>query len=232
MNAYKVLIADDEEYIRKLVVAALKSENIDVYHARNGGEALELIKQESFDLIILDIVMEDINGYDVINKIRVQEINTPIFLLSGKSEDQDKIIGFGIGADAYITKPFSPAVLCAEVKTHIKRYREFLAIKKNSTKIQRGPFVFNLKTLTFYKNNTELLLSSKEALLIKFFMEYPNQVFSKEQLYQNVWNDTVIDDNTVMVYIRHLRAKIEDNPEKPKYIQTVWGVGYRFTIED
>jgi DNA-binding response OmpR family regulator len=232
MSANKVLIADDEEYIRKLVVAALKSENIDAYHARNGSEALELIKRESFDLIILDIVMEDINGYDVINKIRVQGINTPIFLLSGKSEDHDKIIGFGMGADAYITKPFSPAVLCAEVKTHIKRYREFLAIKQNSIKIQRGPFVFNLKSHTFYKNNEELLLSSREALLIKFFMEYPNQVFSKEQLYQNVWNDTVIDDNTIMVYIRHLRAKIEDNPEKPKYIQTVWGVGYRFTIED
>jgi DNA-binding response OmpR family regulator len=232
MNKYKVLVADDEEYIRKLVVAALKNENMDVYPARNGGEALELIKQESFDLIILDIMMEDINGYDVINKIRVQGINVPIFLLSGKSEDQDKIIGFGLGADAYITKPFSPEVLCAEVKTHIKRYWEFIADKKKIAKLQRGPFVFNLKTYTFFKNNKEILLSSKEALLFKFFMEYPNQVFSKEQLYQNVWNDTVIDDNTIMVYIRHLRAKIEDSPEKPQYIQTVWGVGYKFTVTD
>lgn len=232
MNKAKVLIADDEEYVRKLVTVALESENMQVYKAVNGTEALELVNLNSFDLIILDIMMEDVNGYEVIAKIRSQGINTPVFFLSGKSEDYDKILGFGIGADAYITKPFSPAVLSAEVKTHIKRYRELLERKDSSAKIQHGPFVFNVKTFIFYKNNQELLLSSKEALLMKFFMEHPNQVFSKEQLYQNVWNDIVVDDNSIMVYIRHLRSKIEDNPDKPKYIQTVWGIGYKFTIEE
>jgi DNA-binding response OmpR family regulator len=232
MNKAKVLVADDEEYIRKIVSTALESDNMQVSHAKNGAEALKLVSQEFFDLIILDIMMEGINGYEVIAKIRSRGINTPVFFLSGKSEDYDKVLGFGIGADAYITKPFSPAVLCAEAKTHIKRYRELLKRKDSFIKIQHGPFVFNLNTFTFYKNSQGLSLSSKEALLMKFFMENPNQVFTKEQLYQNVWNDTVIDDNTIMVYIRHLRSKIEDNQDKPKYIQTVWGIGYKFIIEE
>ena len=146
MNKAKVLIADDEEYIRKLVAVALESENMQVYQAINGVEALEMVNRDSFDLIILDIMMEGINGYETIAKIRIQGISTPIFFLSGKGEDYDKILGFGIGADAYITKPFSPAVLCAEVKTHIKRYRELLERTDNSLKIKHGPFVFNLKT--------------------------------------------------------------------------------------
>lgn len=231
MNKPVVLIADDEDYIRKLVSTALEHENILVYQAKNGNEALELIKRISFDLIISDIMMGDINGYDVISTIRSQGIKTPVFLLSGKKEDYDKIIGFGIGADGYITKPFSPAVLCAQVKTQIKRYRELLEAKNQYFKIILNPFVFNLKNYTCLKNEIELPLSSKEALLMKFFMENPNQVFSKEQLYQNVWGDNIVDDNTIMVYIRHLRSKIEENPSKPKYLKTIWGIGYKFSVE-
>jgi DNA-binding response OmpR family regulator len=232
MNKVKVLIADDEDYIRRLVATVLESENMLVSQARNGNEALIMLQNNKFDLIILDIVLGDINGYDIISKIRAIGLNTPVFLLSGKSEDYDKIIGFGIGADGYVTKPFSPAVLCAMVKNHIRRYRELLETREKTSKISIGPFVFNLKTFTCHKFNEELILSSKEAHLLKFFMEHPNQVFTKEQLYQNVWTDTVIDDNTIMVYIRHLRKKVEENPENPKFIQTVWGIGYRFAIDE
>ncbi len=232
MDRSKVLIADDEDYIRKFVSTALEHENMQVFQAKNGSEALEMVKRTSFDLIIIDIMMGDINGYDVIGSIRSMGIITPIFVLSGKSEDYDKIVGFGIGADGYITKPFSPAVLCAQAKTQIKRYRELLKGKNSFFKIILGPFAFNLKTFTCYKNESVLPLSAKEAQLMKLFMENPNQVFTKEQLYQNVWGDTVVDDNTIMVYVRHLRSKIEDNPEKPKYLQTIWGIGYKFTIDD
>jgi len=231
MNKRKVLIADDELYIRKLVTIALENENILVFHAKNGNEAIEMVKSHNFDLIILDIIMGDISGYDAIVKIRTLGINTPIFLLSGKNEDNDKIIGFGIGADSYITKPFSPAVLRAHVLTHIRRYHELLEAKEKTYKITLEPFVFNLKTYKCFKNGIDLLLSSKETLLMKFFMEHHNQVFSKEQLYQNIWNETIIDNNTIMVYIRHLRIKIEDDPNKPRFIQTVWGLGYRFTLD-
>ena len=232
MTKPKILIADDEEYVRKLVVTALESENMQVFQAKNGNETLEMLKQDWFDLIILDIMMGDISGYDVISKIRSLGINTPVFLLSGKSEDYDKIIGFGIGADSYITKPFSPSVLCAQVKTHIRRYKELLETKDKNSKIVLGPFVFNQKTYTCYKNGILLQLSSKEVQLMKFFMENPNQVFTKEQLYQNVWGETVVDDNTIMVYVRHLRSKIEDIPDKPKYLQTVWGIGYKLSIDN
>ena len=232
MEKFKVLVVDDEESVRKLVSTALEGENIKVFHATDGRQALTMIEQGAFDLIILDILMEDINGYDVISQIRAQGIDTPVFLLSGMDTDNHKIIGYGIGADAYITKPFSPAVLCAAVKSHIKRYQDFLETKKCSIKLQSGPFVFNLKTYTFYKDDEQIFLSSKELLLMKFFMEHSDQVFSKEQLYQNVWNDFMVDDNTIMVYIRRLRAKIEDDPDKPKYIQTVWGIGYKFATAD
>ncbi|OGO77006.1 MAG: DNA-binding response regulator [Clostridiales bacterium GWB2_37_7] len=231
MTKPKILIADDEEYVRRLVVTALEMENMQVFQAKNGNEALGMVKQGWFDLIILDIMLGDINGYDVISKIRSMGINTPVFLLSGKSEDYDKIIGFGIGADSYITKPFSPSVLCAQVKTHIRRYKELLEAKDKNSKIVLGPFVFNQKTYNCCKNGILLHLSSKEVQLMKFFMENPNQVFTKEQLYQNVWGETVIDDNTVMVYIRHLRSKIEDTPNSPKYLQTVWGIGYKLSID-
>lgn len=231
MSKAKVLIADDEDYIRKLVKNVLESDNMQVVQAENGSEALSIIRNQTIDLIILDIVMDDYDGYDVLGKTRAMGIYTPIIFLSGKKEDTDQIIGFGLGADAYITKPFSPSVLSAQVKNHIKRYRELIELKDAYTKLTQGPFLFNLKSYTFYKNGAEVSLSSKEALLMKFFMENPNQVFSKEQLYQNVWKETVIDDNTIMVYIRHLRMKIEDNPEKPKYIQTVWGIGYRFAVD-
>ncbi|MDF2548868.1 MAG: response regulator with CheY-like receiver domain and winged-helix DNA-binding domain, partial [Anaerosolibacter sp.] len=118
MSKPRVLVADDESYIRKMVVASLECEDIQVKQAGSGREALEMVKQDRFDLIILDIILGDVSGYEVINSIRFLGINTPIFLLSGKSEDYDKIIGFGVGADSYITKPFSPSVLCAQVKTH------------------------------------------------------------------------------------------------------------------
>jgi len=232
MSRPVVLVADDEPYIRKMVAAALEPENIQVVQAQTGHEALEMVKQSNFDLIILDIMLGDASGYDVLNQIRSLGIKTPIFLLSGRSEDCDKIIGFGVGADSYITKPFSPSVLCAQVKTHIKRYKELMEAKENNNKIVLGPFMFNIKTYTCYKNGVALNLSSKELQLLKFFIENPNQVFSKEQLYQNVWGNVIIDDNTIMVYIRHLRSKIEDTPNKPKYLQTVWGIGYRFVGEN
>lgn len=231
MSKAKVLVADDEDYIRKLITTVLESDNMQVFQAKNGSEAMDMIQKQAFDLIILDIVMDHIDGYGVLGKTRALGINTPIVFLSGKKEDTDQIIGFGLGADGYITKPFSPQVMCAQVKNHIRRYREMLESKDKFSKLALGPFLFNLKTYTFYKNGEEIALSSKEALLMKFLMEHPNQVFSKEQLYQNVWKETVIDDNTIMVYIRHLRTKIEDKPDKPKYIQTVWGIGYRFTVE-
>lgn len=226
MSKEKILIVDDEASIRKLIKKSLSRENMTIYESENGEQTLELVKKISFDLIILDVMMEDIDGLEVLKKIRSNGINIPILIVSGRNEDYDEILGFGIGADDYITKPFSPAVLCARVKAHLRRKNEL--VDKPKTTIDIGNLSFNLNTLKLYKNGTEIPLSSKETMLMKFFMENPNQVFSKEQLYRNIWGDTIIDDNSIMVYIRHLRIKIEDNPKQPSYIQTVWGIGYKF----
>lgn len=233
MTKENVLIVDDEAYIRRLIKKSLANEKYSIEEASSGIELLKIIQSKNFDLIILDIMLDDIDGFELVKRIKNMGIKTPILLISGRKEDHDKILGLGVGADDYITKPFSPAVLCARVKAHIRRYKEFLNFQSvNPNLIITGPFKFDIKTYKLYKNENEIFLSFKETMLIKFLMEHPNQVFSKKQLYENIWNETIIDDNSIMVYIRHLRKKIEDNPKSPKYIVTVWGIGYKFVSED
>jgi len=231
MNKVKILIVEDEDAIRRLIYKTLTIDGMLVYQAENGNQGLEMINNNDFDLVILDILMDGLSGFDVAKEIRKKSLQLPIIFLSGKKEDEDIIEGLNIGADSYITKPFSPSVLCAQVKSQIKRRREILHDEVHSNFIVHGPFKFDLTSYKFYKNEEELKLSSKETKLIKFFMEHPNQVFSKEQLYQNVWHDNAVDDNSIMVYMKYLRNKIEDVPNKPKFLKTVWGIGYQFTVK-
>jgi len=229
MAKEKILIIDDEESIRKLVRRSLINENYLIEEASNGEEALERLRNNTFDLIILDVVLGDEDGFELIQEIKVLGIKTPIIFVSGRCEDHDQILGLGLGATNYITKPFSPAILCAHVKAQLRTSREYVAEKtRSSNYIIEGPFKFDLKTYKLYKNNEFIELSSKENLLIKFFMENPGQVFTKEQLYENIWNNSIIDDNAIMVYIHQLRKKLEDNVKSPKHIVTVWGIGYKF----
>lgn len=230
MGPVRILVVDDDESIRKLISKVLTNEGMVIYQAENGNQCLEMIKKYSFDLIILDILMSGISGYDVAKTIRKHDLLLPIIFLSGKKEDEDIIKGLDIGVDSYITKPFSPSVLCAQVKSQIKRRKEILYNETYTNLIVRGPFKFDLKSYKFFKNEEEIKLTSKEIKLIKFFMEHPNQVFSKEELYQNVWFDNSVDDNSITVYIKYLRNKIEEHPNKPKFIKTVWGIGYQFSI--
>jgi DNA-binding response OmpR family regulator len=230
MDDIRVLIVEDEEPIRKLIAKILNKEGILVSQAGNGKQGLDMINKYTFDLVILDILMDDISGFEVAREIRKYDLQMPIIFLSGKKEDEDIIQGLDIGADSYITKPFSPSVLCAQVKSQIKRRKQILKEDFKTNVISQGPFKFDSGSYKFYKNDTEIKLSSKETKLIKFFMEHPNQVFSKEQLYQNVWHDAEVDENSIMVYMKYLRNKIEENPSKPKYIKTVWGIGYEFSV--
>lgn len=230
MGKPKILIVEDDEAIRKLIYRTLTMEGMLVYQAENGEQGLEMICNTDFDLVVLDILMDGLSGYDVAKKIRNTNLQLPIIFLSGKKEDQDIIQGLYLGADSYITKPFSPAVLSAQVKSQIKRRKEILNENTDSPSLVRGPFRFDLNSYKFYKNNVEIKLSSKEVKLIKFFMENPNQVFTKEQLYESIWNSNDVDNNSIMVYMKYLRNKIEDNPSKPKHIKTIWGIGYQFSI--
>lgn len=228
MTLDKVLVVDDDPAIRKILRKVLKSNSLECVEASSGEEALSLIRTSSFDLILLDVMLKEMTGFDVVNAIRNLGIDTPIMILSGCTEEYDTLFGLDIGADDYITKPFNPIVLGAKVKALIRRNKKSLSNKK--TYLVAGPFKYSLSTLRLYKDNNEIFLSSKENLLMKLFLENINCTLTKTQIYENIWGDIITDDASVAVYINYLRNKIEDNPKKPEYLKTVWGLGYKFIV--
>jgi len=225
MAGEKVLIVDDEAEIRELISMYLRRENISVIECENGKSALKRIEGEAFDLIILDIMMEDMDGYEVLKELRRKDETIPVIFLSARQEEYDKVLGFGLGADDYVTKPFSPGEFTARVKAHLRR--ESRRTEKLEV-LTAGDLKLDLSTYVATKNGKAISLSGKELKLFEFFMRNPNRVFTKVQIYRQVWEQGVEDDNAVMVYMSHLREKIEENPKKPQYIQTVRGIGYKF----
>lgn len=229
MSKEKILVVDDELEIRELIIKYISREGMIPFESSCGLDALEKIKCTDYDLIILDIMLEDMSGFDVLQEIREFNPMLPILFLSARQEDSDKVLGLGLGADDYITKPFSPSELIARVKSHLRRMSLINTLKKDEPlSISCGNLIMDLKSYTVTKKGEELSLSATEIKLFKFFMENQGRVFTKAQIYRNVWNDDFFDDNSVMVYISHLRDKIEDNSKEPKYVQTIRGLGYKF----
>ncbi|HFJ9490114.1 TPA: response regulator transcription factor [Bacillus cereus] len=233
MKDIRILIADDDKEIRNLLKIYLERELYMVDTAINGEEALHLFNQNKYNLVILDLMMPKIDGIEVCKKLR-DKTNVPILMLTAKDHEVDKILGLSIGADDYITKPFSIHEVIARVKALMRR---FLVLGSNNTAQEKTTLSFkgltiNLNTYTVHTNKEEISLTGKELELLKFFTSNPGQVFTKTQLFRNVWDDNYIeDDNTVMVHIRKLRQKIEIDPSNPKFIQTIWGIGYKFVGE-
>ncbi|MBE5092078.1 response regulator transcription factor [Bacillus thuringiensis] len=233
MKDIRILIADDDKEIRNLLKIYLERELYMVDTAINGEEALHLFNQNKYNLVILDLMMPKIDGIEVCKKLR-DNTNVPILMLTAKDHEVDKILGLSIGADDYITKPFSIHEVIARVKALMRR---FLVLGSNNTAQEKTTLSFkgltiNLNTYTVHTNKEEISLTGKELELLKFFTSNPGQVFTKTQLFRNVWDDNYIeDDNTVMVHIRKLRKKIEIDPSNPKFIQTIWGIGYKFVGE-
>ncbi|MBJ8025815.1 response regulator transcription factor [Bacillus cereus] len=233
MKDIRILLADDDKEIRNLLKIYLERELYMVDTAINGEEALHLFNQNNYNLVILDLTMPKIDGIEVCKKLRYKT-NVPILMLTAKDHEIDKILGLSIGADDYITKPFSIHEVIARVKALMRR---FLVLGSSNTAQQKTTLsfkglTFNLNTYTVHTNKEEINLTGKELELLKFFTSNPGQVFTKTQLFQNVWDDNYIeDDNTVMVHIRKLRKKIEIDPSNPKFIQTIWGIGYKFVGE-
>ncbi|MDA4084008.1 response regulator transcription factor [Bacillus cereus] len=233
MKDIRILIADDDKEIRNLLKIYLERELYMVDTAINGEEALHLFNQNNYNLVILDLMMPKIDGIEVCKKLR-DKTNVPILMLTAKDHEVDKILGLSIGADDYITKPFSIHEVIARVKALMRR---FLVLGSNNTAQEKTTLSFkgltiNLNTYTVHTNKEEICLTGKELELLKFFTSNPGQVFTKTQLFRNVWDDNYIeDDNTVMVHIRKLRKKIEIDPSNPKFIQTIWGIGYKFVGE-
>ena len=223
-----VLIVDDDEAVQSVLYKVIRSNGIEAKVVSSGEEALVQVKRNVFDLILLDVNMRGMDGFEVIQTMRRQGIKTPIIIVSGRKEDYDTLYGLDIGADDYITKPFNPIVLGAKVKAMIRRNQD--NISGSSSVITAGPFLYDTHTLRLYKNGEEIILSSKENAMMKLFLDNINRIFSKKMLYEMVWGEAIIDENAIMVYINRLRQKIEDEPSKPQYIQTVRGLGYRFVI--
>ncbi len=224
----KVLVVDDDKTILTMLFKALKNNGIEADLAISGEAALELVKQNQYDLILLDINMRGINGFEVIQQLRGNGLTTPVMVVSGRKEDQDALYGLEIGADDYITKPFNPVTLVAKAKALIRR--SGINSQNSSNIIKAGPFTYNTSTLRFYKNDVEIPLSSKENSMIKLFIDNVDHIFSKDMIYSVIWGETIIDENAIMVYVNRLRQKIEDDPSTPKYLITVRGLGYRFTV--
>ncbi len=221
------LIVDDDPAIRTMLYKIMQSNDIDVQMASSGEEALQMTETKEYDLILLDINMHGMDGFEVIKALRSRGKGLPIIVVSGRKADYDTLYGLDIGADDYITKPFNPVTLGAKAKALIRRSRNNIA---DSSVIKAGPFTYDARTLRFYKNEEEIPLSSKESAMIKLFIDNVDRIFSKEMIYTMIWGETLIDENAIMVYINRLRQKIEDDPSNPVYIQTVRGLGYRFVI--
>lgn len=229
----KILIVDDEEDIVKLLQTVLYKEGFEhVYAASSAEEGWIRFQDKHPDLVILDIMLPDGEGYDVCKKIRSVS-NVPIFFLSAKNEEIDKILGFAIGGDDYITKPFSPKEVAYRIKARFRRTEAALDEEKKDYTLKAGPFELDEHTLELKKNGEMIELKPKELGLISYLLKHPNRIISKESLYDQVWGeDSFGYDNTVMVHIRRLREKIEEDPSSPQYLLTVKGLGYKLAVEE
>ena len=225
----KILVCDDDKEIVEAIEIYLTQDGHQVLEAYDGIEAVEILKKESVDLLIMDIMMPRMDGIRATLKIR-EKHNIPIIILSAKSEDADKISGLNIGADDYITKPFNPLELVARVKSHLRRYMQLgsTTIKESEAIYTVGGLAINddLKEVTV--DGEQVKLTPIEYNILLLLVKHQGKVFSIDQIYENIWNENAVGvDNTVAVHIRHIREKIEINPKEPRYLKVVWGVGYK-----
>lgn len=228
MDKKKILIVDDEKDIRNIVSIYLENNDFEALQAEDGEEALAVIEKEKIDLAILDVMMPKMDGISLCIKIR-EKTNIPVIMLSAKDEDMDKVMGLTCGADDYVAKPFNPVELLARVRAQLRRYNELNPATMNSEELKNGDLKLNISTHKLLKKGDEIRLTPTEFKILKLLWMNRGIVFSTEKIFERVWGEDNFEvDNTVMVHIRNLRDKIEDDNKKPKYIKTVWGVGYKF----
>lgn len=231
----RILIIEDDLDIAELERDFLEIAGFDVTIATDGSKGCDLALAEPFDLILLDLMLPGMNGYDICRRIR-PEVDVPIIMVTAKGEEMNKVRGLGLGADDYLAKPFATGELVARIKANLAQYERLKsggkkAAEKRGTELVIGPIVMNTETHRVFVRGTEIELKNKEYELLKFLMKNPDIVFSKEHLYDRLWGmDAFGDLKTVAVHVNRLREKMEDDPQKPRYIQTVWGAGYRLVL--
>ncbi|MEI3339749.1 MAG: response regulator transcription factor [Eubacterium sp.] len=227
----KILIVEDEEAIADLEKDYLELSGFEVEIENDGDRGLERALKEEFDMFILDLMLPGTDGFEICKKIREVK-NTPILMVSAKKDDIDKIRGLGLGADDYITKPFSPSELVARVKAHLARYERLIGsnVQENDIIEIRGIRI-DKTARRVWVNDEEKQFTTKEFDLLTFLAQNPNHVFTKDELFSKIWDmESIGDIATVTVHIKKIREKIEYNTAKPQYIETIWGVGYRFKL--
>lgn len=224
----KIMLVEDDMEISKMLKDYLKTENFEVASAVDGEEACVKWSKDTFDLVLLDLMIPKISGMDVMQHIR-QDSTVPIIIISAKDADADKTLGLGLGADDYITKPFSVTEVLARIKANIRRSTQYSIASIDETEpIVVGNVIMNLTDYSVQKNGEPVELTAKEFEILKLLLKNPKKVYTKEQIYSLIWNDAYLgDENAVNVHISRLRNKIEDDPRKPSYIITVWGIGYK-----
>lgn len=222
-----ILIAEDEADIRNLLKIHLESNGYTVMTCSNGLEALDTMEKEEVHLAVLDVMMPVLDGYQVLKKIR-ETSDIPVLFLTARDQDMDKVLGLGLGADDYLTKPFSMAELLARIAALLRRFRRYNDTLEQNTVVVYKELKIDKESCTAYVGEQPVMLNAKEYKLLLHFMESPEKVFTKQQLYAAAWDhDYYFDDNTIMVHISHLRNKIEADPQNPTYIRTVRGIGYK-----
>lgn len=226
----KILVCDDDKAIVDAIEIYLSQEGYEIKKAYDGAEAIQMLEKESFDLLIMDVMMPKLDGIRATLKIR-EKNNMPIIILSAKSEDADKILGLNIGADDYVTKPFNPLELVARVKSQIRRFTKLgstAGVKENEAAYSTGGLVINDDQKMVTVDGEPIKLTPIEYNILLLLVKNQGRVFSIEQIYESIWNEEALGaDNTVAVHIRHIREKIEINPKDPRYLKVVWGVGYK-----
>ena len=222
---------EDDKEIRDGVEIYLKNQGYQVWKAANGKEGLEIVTREEIHLAILDIMMPVMDGVTMLMKLREQNHEFPVIMLSAKSEEVDKIMGLNMGADDYVTKPFTPMELLARVNSQLRRYRRFmekLGDKEENSRIHTiGGLEINEDNVEVTVDGEPVKMTPIEYKILLLLMKNPGRVFSAEEIYERVWNERAINTDTIMVHVRNIREKIEVNPREPKYLKVVWGVGYK-----
>lgn len=223
----RILLIEDDIEISRMLRDYLSVENYEVVCAGDGEAARVRFDSGSYDIVLLDLMLPKVGGMDVMKYIR-QASTVPIIIISAKDTDSDKTLGLGLGADDYITKPFSVTEVLARIKANIRRSTEYAGARKEPEQLTAGALVMDLTTHTVRKAGTGIELTAKEFDILKLLLQNPKKVYTKAQIYSLIWNDAYMgDENAVNVHISRLRNKIEDNPREPRYVITVWGIGYK-----
>ncbi|MCM3716368.1 response regulator transcription factor [Halalkalibacter oceani] len=227
MTSQNILVVDNEEEIRDILKLHLENAGMQVIEAESGQQALSVLERSSIDLIVLDLMMEHMDGWEVLNHLTQHGLKTPVIVLSARQLEADKIETLGLGADDYVTKPFSPGELIARIQAILRRSNPALRIKR----FKLGEAIFDVEGSYIQKRAKKTYLSPIEAALLELFLQNPGKVFTPREILRQVWKLDHGDNNPVKVYVNYLRKKIEDNPAEPQYIQTIRGLGYRFMEE-